>query len=165
MPPMGRRLVAAAALLMLGSTASAQDYIHGVFVGTPEGPVELIAYADSIPNGQLRLVRGSWEDVPTVDTVQRILCSLPNWKPVSVWMSSEAIFRDEYAERRQLAWAQRMLNVYTMEIRVKDLENPTRVSDLIRQVKATDDTPAYAFVMVHANGTGRYYPVRLRAQR
>jgi hypothetical protein len=150
----------------LAALAQGQGYIEGVFVGTPNGPVELMVYAEQIRNGQMRLSGGGvFEDVPEVDTVQQVLCSLPNWKPVSVWVASSKIFRDEYAERRTLAIAGRALNVATLVIRVRDLEDRKNVERLIRSVRATGDEVPYAFVHLTSGGVERHYMVRLRTER
>ena len=156
---------AAVARLLLGAaTAVAQvNYVPGVFVGTSKGPVELIVYAEVLPSGRMKLADGmSLEDVPTVDTVQRFLCSLPNWKPGAVWIASDAIFKDEYSERRQVTAGYRMLNVYTTEVRVADLEDSGKVARLVKQVRPNGSEPAFAFISLNASGIGRHYLVRLR---
>src|SRR2546425_468883 len=78
--------------------AAGQGYVTGVFVATPDGPVELTAWAEVSRTGQLRMAKGSLENVPTVTEVRGILCNLPNWRPGAVMIASEAIFRDERAE-------------------------------------------------------------------
>ena len=66
-----REFVGAATTLAAGLTnrqsllAAAQtDLIKGVFAATPNGPVELIAYADRTSIGLLQMSYGSFEDVP-----------------------------------------------------------------------------------------------------
>ena len=156
--------VSLAGLLVGAAVATAQvNYIPGVFVGTSKGPVELIVYAEIQSSGRMRLGDGmSLEDVPMVETVQRILCSLPNWTPTGIWMASEAIFRDEYAERRHVISGLRMLNVYTTELRAADLEDPEKVSRLVRQVRPNGTEAAFVFIALDGSGIGRHYMVRLR---
>ena len=153
-----------ACVVLFAAPADAQTaYVPGVFAGTSKGPVELIVYAEITGSGRMRVAEGgSLEDVPTLDTVQRILCSLPDRKPADVWLASEAIFRDEYAERRQLNWAVRMLNVYTTEVRVADLEDPEKVARLARQVRPNGTDPVFAFIALTGSGAGRHYMVRVR---
>ncbi len=40
--------------------------------------------------------------------------------PALVWASTKAIFHNEYANRRQLPYGGRQVNVYTMELRIAD---------------------------------------------
>jgi len=47
-----------------------RGYSHGVFVGTEHGPIELTAYAEVV-------------------TIQRILCTLPNWQPGAIMIASQ----------------------------------------------------------------------------
>jgi hypothetical protein len=90
-----------------------------------------------------------------------VLCSLPGWKPGAVWASTRAIFRNEYAERRQLSFAVRQISVYTVELRVADVETPEKAARLIRAVRATADNPAYVFVTLHNHGVVREYMIEL----
>jgi hypothetical protein len=158
------RAALAAAAFFMAAAAAQTTYVPGVFVGTPRGPVELIAYSEIAPSGRMRMAdRTSLDDVPTVETVQRILCSMPEWTPTRVWMASHEIFNDERAERRQLAVTHRQFNVYTVELRVPDLEDPEKVARLVKQVRGTGGEPAYVFVsMDNQLGVGRHYVVRLR---
>ena len=64
-------------------------YVHGVFVGSPHGPIELTAYAEVATNGQLRMAKGSFENVPTLSDAQRILCNLPNWQPGGIFVATQ----------------------------------------------------------------------------
>ncbi len=155
----GLILVAAAAAQ--GRAAAQRGYPPGVFVGTPGGPVELIAWAEAIRNGQLRMSSGTLKDVPSVSSVTRVLANLPNWKPAGVLIASEEIFRDEYAERRQLPFATRPLDVSAIEIRIADLERTDRLRRLLHNVRASEDTPGYVFVVMASGGLGRFYPFRI----
>jgi hypothetical protein len=126
-------IVFACGLLFAAAVSAQVQYVQSVFVGTSKGPVELIAYAELLNNGRMSVASGhSIEDVPIVETVQRILCSLPNWKVSGVWLAGDAIFRDDRAERRQMTVASRMLNVYTIELRIADLEDSEKVARLVR---------------------------------
>jgi hypothetical protein len=147
-----------------GRTAAVPQpsYANGVFVGTPGGPVELIAYADRIGNGQLRMSYGTFEDVPAIESIQRLLCNLPNWKPVLVWVSTRRIFRDEYAERRELRFAVRPLSLVALEVRVADLENAERLRRLTASVGATAGNPAYLFITMSTGSIAREYMVEIK---
>jgi hypothetical protein len=153
-----------ALLLVCASTATDEAqprYIDGVFVHSGQAPIELLAFADGVTSGQLRLSTGSFEDVPAVDRVHRILCSLPLWKPALVWASTRAIFTNEYVERRQLRYAVRQVNIYAMELRVAEVETPELAARLARDLGATDDNPAYLFVRLTNGSVAREYMVQL----
>jgi hypothetical protein len=142
--------------------ASAQaDLIRGVFVGTPNGPVELLAYADRTTIGLLRMSYGSFEDIPAFHSVSRVLCNLPNWRPEQVWLSTRMIFRDEFAERRILPFAVRPLNISALELRIRDMEDPGRVKKLLGYVRATASNPPYLFVTLSTGGVTRDYIAEL----
>jgi hypothetical protein len=116
-----------------------------------------------LTSGQLRLSAGSFEDVPAVDRVHRILCSLPLWKPTLVWAATRGIFTNEYVERRQLRYAVRQVNIYAIELRVAEVEAPERAARLARDLGATDDNPAYLFVTMTNGSVTREYMVELRS--
>ena len=142
------------------------QYVHGVFVATPAGPVELIAWAELTSFGQLRMVKATLEDVPTVADAQRVLCNVPNWKPASAFIATEQFFKDERAERRQVQFSVRPLNVSAFELRLAELERADRRARLLRDVRATEDSPAYLFVGLFSDSQQiRYYPVRLGSNR
>jgi hypothetical protein len=136
-------------------------YVHGLFVGTQHGPVELTAYAEVVTNGQLRMAKGSFENVPTLSDVQRVLCNLPNWDPGAIFVATQEIFRDERAERREVRFAIRRLNISALELRVEDIERQDRLADLVRSVGASDRSPAYVFIVMTTNGLNRFYPFRI----
>ena len=144
--------------------AQQRGYVPGVFIGTPDGPIELTAYAEVVTNGQLRMARGSLENVPALSDVQRILCNLPNWQPGAVFVATQDIFRDERAERRDVRFALRRLNISALELRVEDIERKDRLAALVRSVRASDTSPAYVFIVMTTNGLNRFYPFRVRVQ-
>lgn len=159
-----RTFLVAVVLVAWAATSAAQSrYIDGVFIHAGGEPIELLTFADRTSSGQLRLSSGSWEDVPIVESVRRVLCSLPNWKPSAVWLSTKRIFRDEYAERRVLPFAVRQLNIYAVELRVADMETPESASRFVRAVGATDDDPALLVVTMSSMGMTRDYVVQLVA--
>ena len=136
-------------------------YVHGLFVGTPHGPVELTAYAEVVTNGQLRMAKGSFENVPTLSDITRVLCNLPNWEPSAIFVATQEMFRDERAERREVRFAIRRLNISALELRVEDIERQDRLAALVRSVGASDSSPAYVFIVMTTNGLNRFYPFRV----
>lgn len=141
--------------------AAEQGYATGIFVATPHGPIELTAWAEVMRDGQLRMAKGSLENVPTLTDVRGILCNLPNWRPGSVMIASEAIFRDERAERREVKFALRLMNISAFEMRVEDVERTDRLAQLVRDVRASAEVPAYVFIVMSTNGLNRLYPFRV----
>jgi len=139
-------------------------YFPGVFVGTSNGPIELTAYAEVLTNGQLRMAKGSFENVPTLSDIQRILCNVPNWQPGGIFLATQEIFRDHRAERRELQFAVRRLNISAIEVRVEDIERSDRLAGLVRSVGGSDKSPTYVFVVMATNGLSRFYPFRVRLE-
>jgi hypothetical protein len=134
---------------------------QGIYVGTAEGPIELIAYADRLSFGQLRMSFGSFEDVPAFQRMPRVLCNLPNWKPVLVWMSTRQIFRNEFAERRNLPFAVRPLDIAAIDIRIQGMDDEDRLRKLWRDVRASESNPAYMFVTMTTGQVIREYMAEL----
>jgi hypothetical protein len=116
-------------------------------------------------NGTLKMASGTLEDVPTIapHATLRVLAALPNWPPTGVVVASHELFGDESAERRTLPFAVRKLNVYSVEMRIVDLETPESVARLLRSIRASERTPGYAFIVVASSGIRRFYPIRLSA--
>ena len=138
-------------------------YVPGMYVSTPQGPIELITYAEGTSGGKLVLTNGSFEDVPTIIPGKhvRVLAAVPLWPPVGVLIATEDLFKTEKAEQRWLVFGMRKLNISSLEMRISDLESPNTVARLMKAVRATDDNPAYAFIIVGSQGLRRYYPIRL----
>src|SRR5688572_13546046 len=150
--------------LSIATASLLQAYQRGVFVATQHGPIELTAWAEVARNGQLRMAKGSFENVPTITDVRGVLCNLPNWRPGSVFIASELIFRDERAERREITFAVRLLNISAFEMRVEDVEQKERLDDLIRAVGGTEDVRTYVFVVMATSGLQRLYPFRVKVE-
>jgi len=156
--------VAVVCALAPHTPVASQGYSHGVFVGTQHGPIELTAYAEVVTNGQLRMAKGSRENIPTLSDIQRVLCNLPNWEPGAIMIANQAIFLDEKAERRDLRFAVRRLNISALELRVEDLERKDRLAQLLQGVAASEQSPAFVFVVMVGNGMSRFYPFRVRLE-
>jgi hypothetical protein len=155
-------VLVAASLSGLAADAQVVRYIDGVFVAPKGGtPIELIAYAEARSTGILRMSHGTLEDAPLVHEVVSVLASLPQWRPQSVTISTEEIFRDERAERRGVVFAVTKLNVYALGLRISDLEERARIDALLRAVRASATNPGYAFIGMESDGAVRYYPMRL----
>ena len=141
-----------------------QGYTTGMFIATANGHVELTAYAEVARNGQLRMAKGSLENVPTINDVRGILCNLPSWRPGAVLIASDLIFRDYRAERRDIKFAVRLLNISAMEMRVEDVESKERRDSLIRAVGGSEEVATYVFIAMVTNGLERLYPFRVKIE-
>jgi hypothetical protein len=158
-------LAAAAAASHEHAAARGQvRYIDGLFLASKGGVVELIAYAEEMNRGTLRMQHGSLEDAPVVHELTRLMASIPLWPPVGVIVASAAIFHDDRAERRRLAISGQKVNVYAVEVRVADLERREKIESLLKSVKASYDSPGYAFIILASGDYRRYYPIRLTAR-
>ena len=93
-----------------------------------------------------------------------VLCNLPSWRPGSVLIASEAIFRDERAERREIKFAVRLRSISAIDVRIEDVERRERLADLIRAVGGTEEMPAYVFIVMVTNGLERLYPFRVKIE-
>jgi hypothetical protein len=161
---MHRTAWVAALVVLAGIVPDAQvvRYIDGIFVAPREGaPVELIAYAEQTSAGRLRMTEGTLDDVPVIHEAVSVLTSLPHWTPVGAFVTTTALFKDERAERRALPFAVVKLNVYALSLRIADLERRDRIDGLLRAVRASYETPGYAFIVMANDGYIRHYPLRL----
>jgi hypothetical protein len=149
-------------VLALTLALAGQGYVQGIFVGSSNGPIELTAYAELANNGQLRMAKGDIANVPILRDVQRVLVNLPHWDPGAIFVATQEIFRNERAERRDVRFALRRLNITAHELRVEDLERRDRLADLVRSVGGSEKTPAYVFVLMATNGLSRFYPFRVQ---
>ena len=155
-------VVVVAAVGLPARLAGAQEPSgNGVFIRTADAVTELVVYAEPMQTGRLRMARGKLDQAPAIHELSSILASLPNWRPLGVFMATTALFRNDQAERRLLPTATRMRNVYATDIRVVDLERRESITALLESIDASANTPGYAFVMMGLGGVVRYYPFRL----
>jgi hypothetical protein len=151
--------------ISVSSSGGAQSvrYIDGVFVapmGEP-APVELIAYAERMRSGVLRMQHGTLEDAPVVHEISGAFVSVPGWQPAAVLVATLELFRDELAERRNVPFATHPRNVYAVAIRIADFERRDRIDELLRAVKASQHNPGFAFIVIASENHVKYFPVRL----
>lgn len=157
-------LVAAVLLLLTPAARGEQrQTTRGLFIGTLASRVELTVYAEPTHGRRLQVTKGSLRDVPTItpSVALRIFSNMPNWQPAAVVVGTAAVLREDNAETRTLPFASRMVNVFALELRVADLEQPAKVAELLESVRASGDNPGYVFVVMFSSGLMRYYPVRL----
>jgi hypothetical protein len=152
-------------LLALLTVGQSVRYLDGVFVApkSASAPIELIAYAEALSTGVLRMQHGSLEDAPLVHEISGAFLSIPNWKPVGAFVGTTELFRDDRAERRRLSLAVQPRNVYAVALRLVDLERREKIESLLEAVRASADAPGYAFIVIASETHVKYYPMRLTA--
>jgi hypothetical protein len=133
-----------------------------VILHTSTEQIPLKAYAEFMRTGVMRIVSGSERDIPTVNDVSYFRCSLTGWAPKGVLVSSEELFRSEYAERRLLPVFTRPLAVSTVAARAADLEDPERIAELRKAVKVPEGgDKSYFFLILSTGDMTRFYPFRI----
>lgn len=160
---MARTVLLVALLAVSPAAVSAQDPVApGIYAHSGVAPVELLAYAERQRDSRVRLAEASLEDVPTFERLYRVIANMPTWRATGMWAATEAIFRDEFSERRRLITAFQPLNVYAMGLRAAEVETVEGAANIRRSLKATEDNPAYVFISVQSGaGVMREYMVRL----
>lgn len=167
---MANRKVSAAsvalALTVLISHGLAAQQTAPIILLTSKEQIPLKTYAEFMRTGVMRIVSGTERDIPTVSDVSYFRCSLTGWAPKGVLVSSEELFRSEYAERRILPIFTRPLAVSTVAARAADLESPERIAELRRAVKVPEGgDKSYFFLILSSGDMTRYYPFRIATAR
>jgi hypothetical protein len=137
-----------------------------VILHTSKEQIPLKTYAEIMRTGVMRIVSGSERDIPTVSDVSYFRCSLTGWAPKGVLVSSDELFRSEYAERRLLPIFIRPVAVSTVAARAADLEKPERIAELRKAVKVPEGGDnSYFFLILSSGDMTRYYPFRIATPR
>jgi len=153
--------LALAAAVLATKPASAQD--TGVLLFTEKEQIPLRTYAEFLRAGILRITHGTVKDIPTIDSIRFIRCSLTGWQPASVMVASEELFKNERSERRLTPIAVRPVGVTAVAVRVAALEDPKRVAELHKAVGEPEGGDrAYFFLILTSGDLTRYYPFRIR---
>ena len=158
-------VAAVAAIAVLAAPLAAQQAAP-VVLHTSTEQIPLKAYAEMMRTGVLRIVSGSPRDIPTVADVSYFKCALTGWLPKGVLVASEELFVSDRAERRLLPIFTKAIGVSSVAVRVADLENPERISELRSQVKIPEGGDKSYFFLILSSGGGigdltRYYPFRI----
>jgi hypothetical protein len=152
----------ALALIVLISPAVVAQQAAPVILHTAKEQIPLNTYAEFMRTGVMRIVSGSERDIPTVSDVSYFRCSLTGWAPKGVLVSSDELFKSEYAERRLLPIFTRPLAVSTVAARAADLESPERIAELRRAVKVPEGgDKSYFFLILSSGDMTRFYPFRI----
>jgi hypothetical protein len=156
---------AVAAIAVLAAPLAAQQAAP-VVLHTSTEQIPLKAYAEMMRTGVLRIVSGSPRDIPTVADVSYFKCALTGWLPKGVLVASEELFVSDRAERRLLPIFTKATGVSSLAVRVADLENPERISELRSQVRVPEGGDKSYFFLILSSGGGigdltRYYPFRI----
>lgn len=152
--------------IVLVATALVAQQPAPVILHTSTEQIPLKTYAEFMRSGVMRIVSGAERDIPTVSDVSYFRCSLTGWAPKGVLVSSEELFRSEYAERRLLPIFVKPLAVSTVAARVADLEKPERIAELRKAVKVPEGgDKSYFFLILFSGELTRYYPFRIATQK
>ena len=144
--------------------AGEQKFLDGLWLGTESGAViELIAWAEIQRFRPWRMANGSLEDAPVIPRTYRILSSMPAWKPAGVIMATPDVFSKDFdrVESVELPFSATKLSISTVEIGIPALEKWENVLRMRKSLKATDDKPLYAFLMLTNGAIVRLYPFRV----
>lgn len=150
--------------LAADSASAAPKFPNGVFATSPDDTVELRAYADRKGFGRLTLVEGLLADIPVMRRVPVVVCSMPHWWLQTLWFTSQRIFYDENAERRQLTYTTRRYSMTTLAASARDLESDLGIARLLDAVGASAVNPGYAVATVGNGAVMRDYLVELRLE-
>ena len=158
-------VAAVAAIAVLAAPLAAQQAAP-VVLHTSTEQIPLKAYAEMMRTGVLRIVSGSPRDIPTVADVSYFKCALTGWLPKGVLVASDELFVSDRAERRLLPIFTKAIGVSSVAVRVADLENPERISELRSQVRIPEGGDKSYFFLILSSGGGigdltRYYPFRI----
>lgn len=158
-----RRIAVSAGIVVVLAATAARAQDTGVLLFTEKEQIPLKTYAEFMRAGILRITSGAVRDIPTIDSFRLIRCSITGWRPVSVLVASEDLFKTEYAERRLIPIAQRPVGVTAVSVRVADLENPQRIAELHKAIgRPEGGAEAYFFLVLTSGDITRYYPFRMR---
>lgn len=167
---MPSRLAAAVVVAWMASSAdAAAQFVHaqGLFMQERDAAErELLAYAEIGGAEELRMQRGTIEEIPGLHELVGILCNIPSWRPTGVIVTTLEAFhpaRADRAERRPLTIAQNQINAFARLVRISDLERRDTIDRLLRSIRASADNPAFALIVLRQVGSDydRYYPIRL----
>jgi hypothetical protein len=154
-------LAAGLALAAPGAAQDVRDLPPGVFVDTPDGTQEVGVYASRDLTGRLRLEAGSLDDAVPVPGVVRLISTLPQWRLRGAWLSTARVLKDYRAERRALEIRARQMSLKLTFTQIVATENPERLQQLFRDVKATPENPPFVFVTLTSGGRVRDYVIAL----
>ena len=153
--------VVLAACLSSGPIAAEQRFIEGVFTATESGtPLELIAWAEPLRDGALKMGHGFLDDAPVLPRTFRFLVNVPGFDPIGVIAVNKDVFSQplDRLDSKVLPHTTTKLNVQTVEIGVPELEDWDKVLRLRKNMKASDDKPLVLFIVLSNGMVRRFYP-------
>jgi hypothetical protein len=159
--PISVALVIAATLTPGIPAATEQRFIEGVFTATEGGtPIELIAWAEPLRAGHLKMGHGFLEDAPVLPRTYRFLVNVPGFAVIAVIAVNKDVFsqRLDRLDSKTLPHTTTKLNVQTAEIGVPELEDWDKVLRLRKNLKASEDKPLVLFIVLSNGMVSRFYP-------
>lgn len=154
----------ASVMALAREAGAAPKFPLGVFASSPDETAELRAYADRKGFGRLTLVEGLLADIPVMRRVPVVVCNMPHWWLQTLWFTSQRIFYDENAERRQLSYTTRRYSMTTLAASARELDSDDGIARLLAAVGATAANPGYAVATVGNGAVMRDYLVELRLE-
>jgi hypothetical protein len=86
-------LAFAATCILSSPVAAEQRFIEGVFTATESGaPLELIAWAEPLRDGVLKMGHGFLDDAPVLPRTFRFLVNVPGFDPIAVLAVNKDVF-------------------------------------------------------------------------
>jgi hypothetical protein len=154
-------VVIAATFVLTDPASAGQRFIEGVFTATESGtPLELIAWAEPLRAGTLRMGHGFLEDAPILPRTFRFLVNVSGFDVVAVVAVNKDVFSQSLGrlESKTLPHTTTRLNIRTVEIGVPELEDWNKVLRLRQGLKASDDKPLVFFIVLSNGMVSRFYP-------
>jgi len=150
------------AMALLATPLSArQQFIEGVFTATDSGdPLEMIAWAEPLRGGMLKMAHGFLEDAPILPRTYRFLVNVAGFNMAGVLAVNQDVFSTQLdrLESTMLPHSAVKLNIRTVEVGVPELEDWNKVQRLRKSMKATTDKPLILFIVLTNGVVTRFYP-------
>lgn len=150
-----------AACILSSPLAAEQRFIEGVFTATESGtPIELIAWAEPLRAGHLKMGHGFLEDAPVLPRTYRFLVNVSGFDIIAVIAVSKDAFSQplDRLNSKKLPHTTTKLNVQTAEVGVPELEDWDKVLRLRKSLKASEDKPLVFFIVLSNGIVSRFYP-------
>jgi hypothetical protein len=147
--------------LVAAPVSARQRFVEGVFTATESGaPVELIAWAEPMTAGMLKVTQGFLDDAPILPRTYRFLVNVGGYNLIGVLAVNKDIFTQQLdrLNSKMLAHSAVKLNVQTVEVGIPELENWDQVLRLRKSLKATEDKPLVFFLVLSNGAVKRFYP-------
>jgi hypothetical protein len=165
--PSPAAIVFATVSLVAGPCEAEQKYIEGVFTATESGaPIELIAWAEPLRAGMLKMGHGFLEDAPILPRTYRFLVNVGGFDVIGIVAVNQDVFKEplDRLDSKMVPHSTVKLNVNTVEIGAPELEDWEKILRLRKSLKATFEKPLVFFIVLSNGMVKRFYPFYLDRQ-